>query len=360
VLDIKQKITVILPNHLGDLVMATPALRSLRVGFPAADIRGVVRDRLAPILRGAPWLDRIVTHDVYRSSGRIGRLRRRLRLARSLGESDLVLVFPNSFAGALVAALARSSRRVGYRRGGRGWLLTDPIDPPRENGRVVPLAMERYYLTLVSILGCPGEDTALELYTEPESEKLCDELFEGYGVRGDRPLVCIAPGAGFGPSKLWPPKFFGEVARTLLDEGNQVALVHAPDEEELAHEVSRWAGPGLLSLGGAGLNLSLLKSILARANLLICNDAGARHISAAFRVPSMVLMGPTSLRYTNLNLARTKILRETVHCSPCQLKVCPIDHRCMTRLLPSTVLAESRLALSDPDWRGDIELELSP
>ena len=68
-------------------------------------------------------------------------------------------------------------------------------------------------------------------------------------------------------------------------------------------------------------------------------------------------MGPTAVEYTNLNLKRTKLLREPVECSPCQLKVCPIDHRCMTRLDPERVLAEARRALSDPAWQGSVELE---
>jgi heptosyltransferase-2 len=354
----KKKITVILPNHLGDVVMATPALRALRAGFPDSEIRGVIREGLAPVLRGAPWLDRLVGHPVYRRSGALPRLQSRLRLARSLRDSGTVLVFPNSFSSALLAAATLAPRRVGYRRGARGWLLSDPLAPPRENGRVVPLAMEQYYLDLVCHLGCPDTGTDLELFTELECEKACDELLARHGVHPTQRLVCLAPGAGFGPSKIWPLEYFGEVARGLLDAGNAVALVHAPGEETLAAEVLRYAGPGLRCLGGEELGLSLLKSVLSRARLLICNDAGARHISAAFRIPTLVLMGPTSPRYTNLNLRRTKLLREPVECSPCQLKVCPIDHRCMKRLLPSRVLAEARTALSDPDWSGDLHLEL--
>jgi heptosyltransferase-2 len=218
--------------------------------------------------------------------------------------------------------------------------------------------MERYYLDLVCHLGCPDTGTRLQLDTEPESDSRCEELLRGNGIGLEHRLICIAPGAGFGPSKIWPTRYFGTVARALLDDGHPVALVHAPGEEELAEEILDHAGAGLLSLGGSGMDLSLLKSVLSRASLLICNDAGARHISAAFGVPTLVLMGPTSIRYTNLNLERTKLLREPVDCSPCQLKVCPIDHRCMTRLLPERVVEEARAALSDADWGGDLHLEL--
>ena len=80
--------------------------------------------------------------------------------------------------------------------------------------------------------------------------------------------------------------------------------------------------------------------------------------SGAFGVPTLVLMGPTSVAYTNLNLKQTRLLREPVACAPCQRKVCPIDHRCMTRLLPARVLEEARAALSRDDWQGSVELEL--
>ena len=171
--------------------------------------------------------------------------------------------------------------------------------------------------------------------------------------------MCLAPGAGFGPSKLWPLEYVAEVASSLRRDGAQVALVHGPGEQALADRIVEKAGSGIASLGGDGMSLSLLKSVLARAQLLICNDAGARHIAAAFELPTIVLMGPTAVGYTNLNLKRTKLMREPVECSPCQLKVCPIDHRCMTRLVPSRVLDEARAALSRPDWQGSVELELA-
>ncbi len=354
----KEKISVVLPNHLGDVVMATPALRALRRGRPEARICAVVRHSLAPVLRGSTWIDEFVPHDIHASRGVLGKLRARLALARRLRGSDLVVVLPNSFASALLAFASRAKRRLGYARGGRGLLLTDAVAAPREAGRFVPTAMERYYLDLVRWIGCPDTGTHVELFVEPEAEAECESRFLAAGISKGAPLVCLAPGAGFGPSKLWPLEYVAEVARELRADGAQVALVHGPGEEALAESIVASAGTGIVSLGGERMTLSLLKSVLSRAQLLICNDAGARHVAAAFEVPTLVLMGPTAIGYTNLNLKRTKLLREPVECSPCQLKVCPIDHRCMTRLLPGRVLAEARAALTQSDWRGSVDLEL--
>jgi heptosyltransferase-2 len=355
----KEKIAVVLPNHLGDAVMATPALRSLRHGLPRAHIVQVIREELEPVLRGAPWHDRVLTHSVYRGRGPLARLRRRLAVAHELQDRDTLVLLPNSFVSALVAFASGARRRIGYGRRARRFLLTDSVEARRDGGRFVPVAMERYYLDLVLQLGCPDLGTGLELFLELAAEREREARFRASGIDRERPLACIAPGAGFGPSKLWPVPYFAEVARALLDDGVQVALVHAPGEEALANGILARAGSHLVSLGGAGMNLSLLKSVIARAQLLICNDAGARHVAAAFGVACLVLVGPTSIRYTNLNLKRTKLLREPVPCSPCQLQTCPIDHRCMTRLLPARVIAEARAALADEGWRGDLHLELA-
>ncbi len=338
--------------------MATPALRALRRGRPEARISAVVRRSLAPVLRGSPWLDDFVLHDIHAERGWRGKLRARLAVARELRGSDLVVVLPNSFASAILAFASRAPQRLGYARGGRGWLLSDVAPAPRESGRFVPTAMERYYLDLVRRVGCPDTGTQIELFVEPDAEVECEARFSAAGLSRQLPLVCLAPGAGYGPSKLWPVEYVAEVARELLADGAQVALVHGPGEQDLADAIVARAGSGLVALGGEGMSLSLLKSTLSRAQLLICNDAGARHVAAAFEVPTLVLMGPTAVGYTNLNLKRSKLLREPVECSPCQLKVCPIDHRCMTRLLPSRVLAEARAALTQTDWRGSVELEL--
>ncbi len=353
----KEKIAVILPNHLGDVVMATPALRALRRGRPDAQIVGVLRGSVAAVLESFPHLDRLIKHEVYEASQ--GRMASRRALAAELGPIDTVIVFPNSFSSALLARMTDAPVRIGYRRRWRGRLLTHAVTPPRRGFRFRPQAMERYYLDLVRALDCPDLGTDVELYTDAKSEAECDRLMQSFQLDSKRPLVAIAPGAGFGPSKLWPLRYVAEVAQALMKEGAELVLVYAPNEEALADEIMRHAGPGIHRMGGAGMGLGLLKSVIARSSLLLCNDAGARHLAAAFRIPTLVMMGPTSIRYTNLNLGTTRLLREAVKCSPCQLRSCPIDHRCMQRLSPSRVIEEAKAALFSADWRGSTELELA-
>ncbi len=356
--DSLERIVVVLPNHLGDVVMATPALRALRAGYPGARIEGVIRRPLDGALRGLPCVDVWIAHDIYAARAWPGQLWRRWRVGRGLRGADAAVVLPNSSAAALLARFTGAPLRLGYARRGRSPLLTRVIPAPREGGRFVPQAMERYYLDLVRHLGCPDRGTELELATEPAAERACEALLAEHDLQGQAPLVGLAPGAGFGPSKLWPVEHYAALARGLVADGVRVALVHGPGEEALAQQIAAGAGVPIADLGGDAMTLPLLKSVVSRLSLLVCNDAGARHVAAAFRIPTLVLMGPTSLAYTNLNLERTRVLREPVECSPCQRKVCPIDHRCMTRLSPGRVLDEARAALTQPDWRGSVDLEL--
>ena len=114
------------------------------------------------------------------------------------------------------------------------------------------------------------------------------------------------------------------------------AVVGAPREAALCAEVGALMCEPFANLAGQ-LDLGILKAVLARANVLVCNDAGARHIAVAFGVPSIVLMGPTSLAKTNMNLEDVRVVETAAACRPCYLRECPIDHRCLREIAPEQV-----------------------
>ena len=120
--------------------------------------------------------------------------------------------------------------------------------------------------------------------------------------------------------------------------GARVVVLGTRAEEPLVMRVCETMHESALALAGV-LNLGSLKALIRRASALLCNDAGARHIAVAIGVPCVVLMGPTSLAKTDLNLERVQVLETDVGCRPCYKRECPIDHRCMTRLEPSRVSA---------------------
>jgi len=331
------------PNWAGDVVMATPGFRALRAGFPEAEITLLLRPGLAPLVAGAPWFDAVVPVQA-RGAAPAALVREAWRLrARRF---DLALSLPDSFSSALLLRLAGARHVVGYRRGGRSALLHQAVSLPAGVGRRVLLARELHVLGLVEAVGAPSLGTALELHVTPEEDAAAREALAARGIGGDEPYAALAPGASFGPSKLWPAESFARVGDALAAAGARVALVGSPDEAPLAARVAGAMRAPAADLT-AGATLGRLKALLRRARLLVCNDAGARHVAVAFGVPCVVLFGPTALEKTNLNLERVTALWEDVACRPCYRRVCPIDHRCMTRLAPARVEAAA-LALLRP------------
>jgi heptosyltransferase-2 len=175
-------------------------------------------------------------------------------------------------------------------------------------------------------------------------------------------MVVLAPGASFGPSKIWPPASFAQVGDALARAGAQVVLVGAPGERALAHSIAGAMRSPVADLAG-DLDLGALKAVIRSARVFVGSDAGARHVAVAFGVPCIVLMGPTSLAKTNLTLERVRVLTADVGCRPCYLRECPIDHRCMTRIEPERVVAAALPALESGarrSFRGDGALRPLP
>ena len=332
------------PNWTGDLIMATPGFRALRAGLPDARIVLQVRENLAPLVEGAPWFDEVVGVPSYRS-GPVAQWRDAQAL-RARGPFDLGLCLPDSFAAAFVMRLAGVRRIVGYRRGFRSALLHTAVPFPRDAGQRGLLARERHVVGLVEAAGIPGDGTHLELHTTEAEVSAARNALGEAGIVASEAYAVIAPGASYGPSKCWPAASFAEVGDALVRSGVQVAVVGTPTERALTADVVRAMKEPASDLGGL-LGLGALKAAMQAARLLVCNDAGARHIAVAFGVPCVVMMGPTALEKTNMNLERVSVLTADVACRPCYQRECPIDHRCMTRIAPEEVAAEAMRALAD-------------
>jgi heptosyltransferase-2 len=94
-------------------------------------------------------------------------------------------------------------------------------------------------------------------------------------------------------------------------------------------------------------SLGELVGVLSRLRLLLTNDSGPMHVAAALGVPLVAVFGPTDWRETGPVGERHRLVREPVHCSPCLLRECPIDHRCMRRVGVERVVAEARAMLAE-------------
>jgi lipopolysaccharide heptosyltransferase II len=324
------RIAALLPNWIGDAVMATPALRAVKRRFPAAALVGIARPAISELLQGVASLDGL--SPLAAGSG-IGRVRSLAQLLRA-GRFDLVLHFTNSFATAAAAALAGVPERVGYVRRGRGMLLTRRLQPRREAGRFEPVPAVDYYLGLAAALGCPPEPPRLELATNAADEAAADRLWRGFGAGAARPTVVINNSGAFGEAKLWPEASVAALARRLVRElGHNVVLLAGPAEAAMASRVLAAAACEGIAGTVAGPSLGLSKAVVKRARLMVTTDSGPRHFAAAFGVPSVTLFGPTDPRWTDLHSARDRWVRLDLDCQPCQQRRCPLGHHNCMRML---------------------------
>jgi heptosyltransferase-2 len=348
-------IAVFLPNWIGDVVMATPAVRALRRHFADARLIAVCRSYVEQVLEGCPWVDERIHLDRSGSwSRRWPAVAWRLRQENI----DLAILFPNSFHSALVARLAGCRRRVGYRRYARGWLLTDRLEPVRDDkNRLVPSPLINAYNRLAERAGCPNPGHRLELFTRPADERLAQATWDRNRLSSYPEVICLNPGAAFGSAKHWPVAHWARLARDLADRrGSGILVLCGPAERAMADDIARQADrASVRSLADQPLSLGLTKACVRRADLLITTDSGPRHFAAAFDRPVVTLFGPTHIAWTETYHAKAVHLQREVECGPCQLRVCPLDHRCMTELTPAEVLsaAERLLARCAPNRGAD-------
>ena len=325
-----QRILALLPNWLGDAAMCTPALRTLHRRFPEAELTVAGGAQACDLVRGLPWFRAVIPLPPRPNLLRLVRLGRRLRPHGT----DLAVIFPHSFRAALLARFTGARRRVGYARDGRSFLLTDRVPPHRQNGQIQPIYMAQEYLDLVRSLGCEDDGAGLELRADPAVVEQVRRRLAGEG-----PLVGIAPGAAFGPSKRWPAERYAQVADALTAKvGARCVLMTGPAEEETRDAVLGAANAPLIRCDEGRPTIDVLKAVVSQLDLLICNDSGPRHVAVAFGVPVLCVMGPTSPSYSGGPHERGRVLRVEVDCGPCQKGVCETDHRCMTRITPECVV----------------------
>jgi heptosyltransferase-2 len=275
-------------------------------------------------------------------------LARRLRQQRHTS----ALLLPNSFRSALLARLAGIPNRVGYARDYRSILLSHRLTPPREGGRFKIESMLCYYARLAESLGCPAPCGPLELHTDAVCDAQIERWWQEFGIAGGRPVVVLNPGAAFGASKLYPAERFAAVGEALATQvGARILITAGPNETAIAEAVQAAMSSDAVVLAPPRLNLRLLKSLIARASLLITNDTGPRHFAIAFGVPVVTIFGPTHPEWTETHYHRERQVAVPVECGPCQLPICPLDHRCMTGIPPQRVVdAAKELLRVGPEY----------
>lgn len=313
--------------------MSLPAVRAIRERFPKAHVAVLARPWVADLYARESAIDRVIP---YSSASGFRDWAAKWRSAAALRREkfDCAILLQNAFEAALLAWLARIPRRIGYDRDGRGWLLTDAIRVPRPGE--LPRHERFYYLELLRRAGL--------LNALPADEAIRFEGCEDARIKGcrrfdeldlHRPVIGLSPGAAYGSAKRWLPERFAETAcRIAAERSGTVVVFGSAAERALCDSVAdmiRKEGVEVRNLAGQTALREFIE-LAAPCSLFLTNDSGAMHIASALGVPTLAVFGATDDTATGPTGPLARVIRHPVECSPCLLRECPIDHRCMTRV----------------------------
>jgi heptosyltransferase-2 len=317
------------PNWVGDAVLSLGAVRDLRRNFPRARLEVLARPWVAPLYEAVSEVDAV------RPSGGFHADRRSLR-----GQFDAAVLLPNSFGSAAAVRAAGIPERWGYATDGRSLLLTRRARVPAQvRGR----SQVYYYRAMLAGIGLTVSATPDVRLSPPAPwpERAAALL----GAPG--PWIGLNPGAFYGSAKRWEPTRYAAAGETLAREtGARIAIVGGAAERPLGEAIAAALTVPARVLCGE-TTLGELVGVVSRLSLLLTNDSGPMHVAAALGVPVVAVFGPTDWRETGPVGPRQRLVREPVHCSPCLLRECPIDHRCMRRVDVERVVGEARSLLAE-------------
>lgn len=334
-----RRILVRATNWVGDAVMSIPALQALREHNSQTRISILARPWVAGLYGREAFCDEVIPYNAPR--GWQG-LREKQRVAADLRarKFDCAVLLQNAFEAAAVARWAGIPIRVGYDRDARGWLLTHPIPLPLSGE--IPKHQRFYYLELLKraklIPGYEQEET-IRLGGSADAAVSGRALLSSAGMTGS--IIGVSPGAAYGGAKRWLPERFAEAGVKLARERNaKIAVFGSKEESTICQEVWEEIGrAGVTCQNFAGATpLDQFVEMAAACELFLTNDSGAMHVASALGVPTVVVFGATDDEATGPTGSWSRVVRHNVDCSPCLLRECPIDHRCMTGVSASQVV----------------------
>ena len=302
-------------NWLGDAAMSVSAVRAIKTGRPDARVTIAAPEKIAPMWKLVPEVDAIIAMPG-------SQLLSSVRLLRRETSFDVAILFPNSVRAALESRLARIPRRVGYRGHSRRWLLNQIVPVPRKPGP--PEHHSRRFLRIARECGADTIEShrsqAGVQYPTPNVQMAINR----------QPIkIGLCPGAEYGPAKRWLPKRFAEAAEKISSQSSvQWILFGTPRDATVGAEIAAALGDHCVNRVGQ-TTLEQLIDELRECCLLLTNDTGTMHLAALLGVPVVAIFGSTEPRLTGPLGDGHIVLRHHVECSPCFLRECPIDFRCM-------------------------------
>ncbi|MEA2013686.1 MAG: lipopolysaccharide heptosyltransferase II [Thermodesulfobacteriota bacterium] len=312
-------------NWIGDVIMTLPAVATIRKTFPHARISVLAKYWVAETYRICPEVDEVI---IYQDGGVHHGIAGKYRLASELRKMgfDLAILLQNAIEAAIIARLAGIPIRAGYNSDGRGILLTHSVERTNEIRKVHQIY---YYLEMLKSLGFQSAGNDIKLKLNNDYLKIAEDILDKYDVRKDDILIGMAPGATYGPAKMWFPERFAAVADKLVsDFSARVMLFGSSGDSERTILAQQHSKNDLIGMAGK-TSLKEAIALIARCDIFISNDSGLMHLAGALGVPLVAIFGSTNPVTTSPAGEKSVVIHKDVSCSPCLKKECPTDFRCM-------------------------------
>lgn len=326
-----RKILIVGPSWVGDCMLMQPMLARLVQRYPGCVIDVLAPPWTATLLKAMPEVSDVIInpfpHGALDLQGR-----RKLGVSLRAAAYDQAIVLPNSLKSALVPFFANIPQRTGFTGEMRYGLLNDAR---KLDKRVLPLMVERFAQLAEDKGGTiPRPLANPQLSVDVDAR---DATLAKLGLNLDAPVAIFCPGAEYGPAKRWPVAYFAETAQRLVARGYAVWLIGSNKDHEVAEQIVGLGNPMVRNLCG---NTDLIDAIalISCAQLVVSNDSGLMHLTAAQNRPMIALFGSSSPEFTPPLSAESMVVRLDISCSPCFKRVCPLGHfNCMNHLTPDRV-----------------------
>lgn len=328
----QNKILIVGPAWVGDMVMAQCLFKLIKQQQPDVAIDVLAPNWSLPLLVRMPEVSEAIIMPI--GHGKVA-LRERYSLGKRLRHAyQQAILLPNSFKSALIPYFARIPLRTGWLGEMRYGLLNDIryLDKKR-----YPLMIERFMA-----LGLKRNEKLPEIYPLPELSILqasCRDALQKHNLTiSDRRILALCPGAEFGPAKRWPEQYYASIANAKIKEGWDVWLFGSEKDGVVTNSIMQLTNNKCVNLAGK-TKLEEAVDLLSLTHLIVSNDSGLMHISAALKKPLIVVYGPTTDEFTPPLHDQAKIIKLNLDCQPCFQRECPLmHHRCMRELKPEEVL----------------------
>lgn len=316
--------------------MMLPAVEQVRKLHSDAHIALLVPENLASLFQKSPFFDEVIRIRKRRDLFGVQRIYETAKILRKKN-FDKGLLFTNSFSTAMEMFLGGVKNRYGFDRYARKRLLTHPIkyDPNdfKESHHI------ETYQYIVDQKNVTQSQTPSFRFREGMNHSLLE--FPLQGVSKNDLLVGFCPGAHYGPAKQWPLEYFQELKKSLIKEHHAKILIFGTESEKnLADGLSKDDPEHTIILAGK-TDSGQLAGLIQRCRVMICNDSGVAHLSAALGVPTVVIFGSTDPKKTRPLGEHVSVFYESVRCSPCFKRTCPLSHdryQCLSQINPERVL----------------------